>query len=222
MAAMSFCRTFALALAGALTFALPAGLALAAQSLPPDGQLDYGVWRDDEEIGSHRITFRHEGDSFYVDIVTEISVDFSFVTLYNFDYDGQEIWRGGQFSEISTTSDNDGIEHSLQAYADGARLRVIVDGVESHTQTANLVADLWGEDAMAHSSLLNGLDGTEMTVSIQDMGLETLDIGSGPIQARHYSVTGDLRRELWYDAGGLLAKMRLWGDDESEVDYILQ
>jgi len=41
------------------------------------------------------------------------------------------------------------------------------------------------------------------------------------VMARHYAISGDLQRELWYDAGGRLVKVRFAASDGTDIQYVL-
>ncbi|WP_367272434.1 DUF6134 family protein, partial [Parvibaculum sp.] len=42
------------------------------------------------------------------------------------------------------------------------------------------------------------------------------------VAATHYSVTGKLNRELWYDDKGVLVQVKFDGSDGSEITYVLR
>ena len=44
----------------------------------------------------------------------------------------------------------------------------------------------------------------------------------GPVPAKHYAITGDLQRELWFDSHGTLLKVRFKGQDGSDIQYVLK
>jgi hypothetical protein len=42
------------------------------------------------------------------------------------------------------------------------------------------------------------------------------------VEARHYQLSGELERELWYDAAGVLVQVRFKGKDGSDIRYELR
>jgi len=42
----------------------------------------------------------------------------------------------------------------------------------------------------------------------------------GEIEARRYKITGDLARELWYDAEGRWVRLALTARDGSKIDFL--
>ena len=83
-------------------------------------------------------------------------------------------------------------------------------------------ASLWNAKLTERSQLLNTLDGTEMNVTIEDRGVERVSVGGDTVDARHYVISGDLKREVWYDTTGVLVKVRFRADDDSEIQYVLK
>ena len=62
-----------------------------------------------------------------------------------------------------------------------------------------LPASLWDSAIVHQQVLLNTLDGSKMRVTVQDLWPETVVVGGHNISARHYKITGDLQRDLWFD-----------------------
>lgn len=61
-----------------------------------------------------------------------------------------------------------------------------------------------------------------MTIDVTRMDDDAVETPRGPVTARHYSITGDLQRELWYDPNGVLVQVRFLGEDDSTIEYRLQ
>ena len=67
--------------------------------------------------------------------------------------------------------------------------------------SAILPASLWNAAIVKATKAINTIDGRKMT---------------------HYRLSGDLARDLWYDADGVLVKVAFVGDDGSKVEYRLR
>jgi hypothetical protein len=196
--------------------------ASAARAAPPaTGRLDFAVIRGDEQIGRHEMLFRHEGDALSVDVRTRVAVKVLFVTAYRFEHDGQELWRDGRLVRLDTKTDDDGAKHELHAKADGAGLEVSADGRKETLDPGILPASLWNEGVVRAGKLLNTLDGRVMAVRVEDLGPETVSVHAKPVAARHYRISGELERDVWYDADSVLVQVRFHGKDGSEIVYQL-
>jgi len=82
-------------------------------------------------------------------------------------------------------------------------------------------ASLWNMATVSQTHLLNTLDGSDMAIMVKDLGEEAVKVMGKDVMARHYAISGDLQRELWYDAGGRLVKVRFAASDGTDIQYVL-
>ena len=206
-------------------------LAVAALSLsalpaiaapPPGGSLDFTVLRNGSQVGRHEMLFRNEADGLKIDIRTNVAVKVAFITAYRFEHEGHEIWQNGRLIRLWSKTNDDGTPHVLDVSAGGNELSVMADGREAERATVSIPASLWNERIVQQRSILNTLDGSRMTIAVADLGPETVPVKGRPVPARHYSITGDLQRELWYDAQNVLVKVRFKAKDGSDIEYLRQ
>lgn len=216
MATTSFPRVGRL-LAALLLLLVPAH----ARSAPPaDARLSFTVLRDGSEVGAHDMAFRQSPDSLQVDIATKVVVKIAFVPVYRFEHEGHEIWQAGQLTRLWSTTNDDGTRHALNVSAAGPELAVSADGKPTVIRALTIPASLWHEAILRQSAVLNTLDGSSMSIAVADLGLDTVAVGSRSVAARHYAITGDLQRELWYDDGNVLVKIRFKAKDGSDIVYV--
>jgi len=60
-----------------------------------------------------------------------------------------------------------------------------------------------------------------MAISVRDNGQQAVSVRGNTVQARHFVITGDLERELWFDGNNVLVKVRMKGKDGSDIQYLL-
>jgi len=201
----------------AATSVLPAQAAM----VPSDGELDFIVLRDGDQVGTHRIDFHRNGDALEVDIRTRIAVQMLFVTVFRFEHDGHEVWRDNRLVEMETKTNDDGTDHSLVAKSDGGdELKIVGDGNERVAKASVIPASLWNHTFLDSKELLNSLDGSDLAIDVAFMGDETVKVGGESVPARHYSMTGEFERELWYDKDWVLVKIAFKGKDGSDIQYV--
>lgn len=213
--------TTTLAVATTLATAIIVSSATMAQA----DTLNYTVLRDGKPIGTHAVTIDQNGAETQVAIETDIAVKVFFVTAYKFKHTSQESWSNGQLVAITSTTDDDGIAKELNARAESGRLTVdsTIKGNERRQNAdANAFpASLWNAATVKQSALLNTLDGEVMTVAVEDLGTENVDAGGTSIQAKHYAITGELTRELWFDATNRLVRMSFPDKTNTKITYAL-
>lgn len=194
-------RLFGLALGLAVALAAPVN----ALSLPSNGSLRFDVVRKGKDIGDHTYRFSGGKGAFTVKVATDIAVKVPLIrtTAYSFKHASVEQWKGGKLQQISSNTNDDGDPHQLKTAGKGA-----------------LPASLWNDDIVRSGKLLNTIDGKMMKVRVADLGNETVKTRRGAVAAHHYRMSGDLARDLWYDADGNLAQVAFKADDGSTVMYI--
>jgi hypothetical protein len=187
--------------------------------------LNYTVLRDGKNIGTHAVTIEHKGSETDVSVKTDITVKMLFVTAYKFKHASQEMWNNGQLISLTSTTDDDGTPKELTARAENGVLTLdsTVKGQERRQQAdvGTEPASLWNPDTVKQSALLNTLDGQMMQIKVKDLGTENVDASGAALSAHHYSLTGDLTRELWFDDAGRLVRMRFPDKTNTEIIYAL-
>lgn len=207
----------------ALTLALPPVGASAAPIGSPTGptHLDFTVFRNGDPIGHHEITVEQTADSETVAIKTNIVVEVAYIPVYRFEHTGREVWRNGRLISLRSKTNDDGDKHTLDVSAKADHLDVDGDGATSSADVNILPASLWNHDIVGKTILLNTLTGKQMSVAVSDLGADTITAHGATIAAHHYKLTGDLKRELWYDQSNTLVQVKLKAKDDSDILYVL-
>lgn len=211
-------RSAAVALAGVI-------IAASWQAQAASKTLDFTVLRDGQNIGTHSYSIADNGGETQVEINTDIKVKVLFVTAYKFLHESKEIWQNGRLMSLKSKTDDDGTPKELHAMAEGQRMTVDskVKGQDKrqHADAPMIPASLWNRDIVTQSSILNTLDGTVMNIQVEDMGQDEVEAGGAKVQAHHYSITGELTRELWFNDSGDLVRVRFPDKTGTEIIYAL-
>ncbi|MEB8385620.1 DUF6134 family protein [Rhodobacteraceae bacterium KMM 6894] len=194
-------RLFGMFLGIAVALAAPVN----ALSIPSNGKLTFDVIRKGKDIGDHSYSFSGSSGTFTVTVATDVEVKVPLIrtTVYSFKHASVETWKGGKLQQLSSNTNDDGTPHELKTKAKGV-----------------LPASLWNDDIVRSGKLMNTVDGKIMNVRVADLGPETVTTKRGAVPAHHYQMSGDLARDLWYDASGNLAQVSFKADDGSTVTYI--
>jgi hypothetical protein len=196
-------RKLFLALGASAILATAAG----AASIPSSGHLSFDVIRGGKDISDHTYSFSQNGSQLTVDIATDVTVKLPILgtKLYSFQHRSRENWQGGRLAQIQYNTNDNGKPNSV------------------NISNANLVpASLWNDQMLTQRSVLNTVDGKEMSISAVDLGAQNVHAAGRSLRARHYRVSGDLQRDLWYDPTGLLVKVGFTADDGSAIQYLLK
>jgi Domain of unknown function (DUF6134) len=210
------CVALALALAPVLGAPSP------AVASPGPSRLEFVVVRNGEDVGRHVIDFTRNGNSTSVRISTNVVVKIAFITVYRFEHQGIETWRGNHLVALRSQTNDDGTAHHLNVAMQGDHLEVAGDGPQRSVSATILPASLWNQGIVHQSTLLNTLDGTQMRVSVQDKGEDIVPAEGTRIRAHHFTISGGLNRDVWFDANNTLVRVQFAAKDGSTIVYQLR
>lgn len=200
----------------------PVGAVAKLPSALSDGDVcRFAIFREGDRVGSHVIKARTEGDLTTIHTEIEIRVTFAFLTLYDYSHRATETWRDGKLLRLRAVTDNDGTPEfvDLDAGDDGF----------SGTSTAGALklppsvgfTSYWNPDYLGQSRWLDTQDGSILSMSVEALGAESVDLRGARVPAERYRATAadGALVEFWY-AEGELARMRFRAFDGSILDYI--
>lgn len=206
-------------LAAAAMFALPA----AAQSWSPTNgaRLEFDVLRDGGAFGSHIVAFKKDGDSLTVETDVELRVAVGPITFFEYLHDVTERYIGGKLVWVGSRTKNEGKWKTLSAQATEAGLKVAGEAFKGVLALPVIPSTHWNEEEMKQTKMFSTETGEMLPIKVKDMGLETVKLGSGTIQARRYFVDGDVDASFWYDAKGRWVKCAFEAQG-SKIEYVLR
>ena len=208
------------AIAPAMTVAamLPLGI-------PDSGRLDFTVTRDGDAIGTHVFKFRKQGQQTDVEIRTKIDYRLLSIPVYRFRHESKETWVGGRLTSlISVTDDNgDSVQLKVAPLPKGSGLLVQKQDGHLKVEHGIVPASLWNASLVSQKRLLGTVGGDLLTTTVTFVGDETITVQGKKIAARHYRLSGGLKRDLWYDrSNSVLVQVRFKAEDGSKVEFVRQ
>ena len=202
-----------------------AALALSgnAFALPAAGdEVVFRAYRNDREIGWHRLAFGTAGERLLVEVEIQLDVTFAFLTLYSYRHRSRETWQGPRLVALDTRTDDDGEQFAVQAEAEGDRLVVkTAAGEVVDLPGETLPTSYWHERTVEASQWLDTQSGRLMRSTVERLGEEAVETAKERLSATRYRLEGDLSCELWY-ADQRWCKLRFRASDGSTIDYVLE
>lgn len=194
---------------------------LAGPGIPADGLLDFAVTRNGERIGQQVYRFTRAGEETRVAIETYIDYRFMFLPLYRFKHESLEIWQDDRLASLVSTTNDNGEQLRLEVRSRDNRLLMFrPDGVEKIDRDT-VPASLWNAAVLDRGRLFGTVRGDVMQTEAVLLGEEILTVEGQPITTRHYRLSGEYRRDLWYDKeSGVLVRVRFQAKDGSVVEYV--
>jgi hypothetical protein len=183
----------------------------------PTGAYVYQVMRQGEVIGEQRLTFERQGENLVVSTDAKIDVKLLGLSLYGFDQHSEETWNKNLMVGVSSTADDDGTPKKVNMTLQGSQLAGDFNGKIRTAPLGIFPNSFWNEDSVKQSQILDTSRGKLRRVTVADKGTETLNLPYGAVKAHHYSLSGEMQRELWYDDKGVLVAGELTAKDGSTV-----
>lgn len=168
--------------------ALMLGLAAPVIAENPD-QIAFDVYRNGQTFGEHVLDFTRDGEQTRVDVRIRLRAGLGPLTLFRYEHDSREIWRGDDLVEFESVT-----------LKDGEDLQVALDSADA--ALSSMPSSHWRQYDTGTLSLMNTETGEPLDVVVERIGEETLEIGGETIQTRRLRMTGSVVLDLWYDADG--------------------
>jgi len=177
-------------------------------------ELHFEVFRNDKRIGQHVVTFQRDGAGLVAIVAVEIAVKIGPIALFRYTHSVREIWRDGQFVQLDSETNDDGKPFKVHAIRTGDHVVV---------ETPHGPRQVLGSDAipLTHWNVLcmrrplfNPQDGAIVASAVIPRGAEMVALADGrQVRAAHYSLTGKVALEDWYDDAGQWAALDSIGTD---------
>jgi hypothetical protein len=187
-----------------------------AVAAPTTTEHVFDITRDGNKIGTDTIDVTKAGDTTTIQSTTHIEVTVAFIKAYSFDHVATEKWAKGHFVSYKAHTNDNGKKYDLLAKVVGQKTDLTVNGEETELPQVVLPASLWNQDFVNATQLIDTDKGKVMSVAVQDVGDEAIEIDGTQVQAHHYKITGDFERDVWV-ADGVPVRISLHGSDHSLI-----
>lgn len=186
---------------------MSSGEAANRESVPETGTLAFDVYRGDSPFGTHILRFEENGDELRVTTDVDLRVRIGPITAFRYEHDSVEVYRNGELVSLQTSTLKDGDRLSVDIARNGDVYAGQGSDEEGNSRSVSLPSSLppsshWDGYAVGLDTVLNTETGTEMPVTITELGQAMIEVGGRTIEARHVRMEGSLTLDLWYDANG--------------------
>lgn len=210
-----------LALSPAIGLLAPGPVLASTAELPPDGVYRYELTHSDHgDLGTHTITIASDGDERRVAVERRLKVSRVLITVFREETDTEEVWRDGRMVSYSRVTDGDEAG-GLSAREEAGVL--VAEGPEGRFELplGTFPTHPWNPAIVEETLLMDTGSGRPVRVAIEEAGEEEIVVGGRRLEARRYEMTGEQRRNLWYDDQGRLLRMDILREDGGSVRFSL-
>jgi len=196
--------------------------ARAQPAVPEDDRRTFRIVRNGSAIGMHVLTFARAGDGLDIRIAVDIAIGFGPITLFRYTLRGLEQWRDGAVVHLDATTDNDDKPEQMRADRDARGLWVEGSKAARYLAPADALPATHWNMAELNASWVNPQDGRLLHPVVQRVGEEAMALPNGRMEAAtHYTLTGDAKLDIWYDAAHQWSALSFVARDGSLVRYEL-
>ena len=182
-------------------------------------RIAFDVFRNGSPVGSHTVLFRDTSEGLAVDIAFTVDITMLGLTVYEYRYRSNALWRDGRLDRITATVDDDGDMSEMRAAKDNGRFRIEAGSEVEIADAPLFPTNHWNADVLTQNHVLNTLTGTVADVTIAETGREKVATERGRVAATQYTYSGDVEADVWYDDAGRWVRLRFKGPDGSDFDY---
>lgn len=183
------------------------------------GEYTFAILKDGAPVGEHRVVFARDGARIDIREATEIEVRFAMIPVYSFEHEGRQIWENGRAVRIDADTNANGERLHITVRPNGQGYIRTVNGRVDRFDQSTAVLAFWNKDTLEHHAFFSAVEDKTLQVAFEFVGREKITIEGTELDADHYRMVGDEERELWYDAAGHIAKVRLRRLG-SDIEYV--
>lgn len=191
-------------------------------SIPASGRIEFKVVREDVDIGRHAVSFHRDGGLLRVDVTIDLNVTFLGMSLYRYSHRASEVWRDDRLVALQTGTDNNGQRHSVSGRAEGDGFIVDAGGGELAFPADVMPSSHWNRAWLDGRPLINTQTGQRIDYKATPLGRENIETADSSRPGERFAISGDLVKDIWFDAGGRWLSSRFKAPDGSTISYVLE
>lgn len=162
---------------------------------------------DENDMGSHRIETRRDGEDLIVETRVDLDVSILFLVAWSFASEQREVWRDGRLVSYASRTLDDGEDHDIRADATPDGL-----DMQGHQHRTLMPADaapenFWNPDLIGRTTLFDAKKGRMRTVRWVDEGADAIRVAGRLTPATRWRIEGDVDRTLWYGPDGAFLRV---------------
>lgn len=169
---------------------------------PGNRTIVYDIVREGAVVGHYRVNFAEQDADLTVTTDVEIDISLLFIPVYSLRHHGVEQWQNGELIAYNSETDDNGRDRFIDMVPQDGDWRVEHDGELDIRPGAALIGTLWHPDTVNRTMLIDPMKGKLRDIIVTDRGMEEITVPLGTVEARHISIGGEVRQEVWYGPDG--------------------
>lgn len=189
-------------------------------AVPPGDALAFRLMRYGTQIGTHALAFQRVPDGLDVHIAVRVLVKLGPIPFVRYTHNTVESWRSDRLASLQAQTDRNGTELHMRAWRTPPGLEVEGSGAARYIAPPNALPTTYWNPRMLDGPMIGTQDGMLVRPTVSEVGVENIPLANGrTIPARHYTLRGALKLDLFYDMDDLWAGMTFTVLDGSTISY---
>jgi hypothetical protein len=175
--------------------------ASAAANLAESREWQFRVLLDGKEIGYHDFVVSSDGERRTVETNAEFDVKLLFVNVYRYRHQNREEWNDNCLTQIDAETDANGEDFMVRGASGPGNFTVETLKTAESLPACIMTFAYWNPDFLNQRQLLNSQTGEYETVSVVNLGTDSVRVGDQILSANKYRLDakgGPIT--LWYAA----------------------
>ena len=180
----------------------------------------YDVLHNGDSVGYFNVQIKDEANSQTVDIAGEVEVSLGPVTLFELKHERQEFWLDDTLVKSVGRTERNGDVFDIEITLEPAGYKRTINGRTDHFDASVQVLALWHHSLFTGDKFISSYEDDVMSLSVDYQGEQEIELGDAIVLAKHYKMSGDSERDLWFDATGHVVKVKFY-EALSSIEYRL-
>jgi hypothetical protein len=158
--------------------------------------LHFTVYRDNQPIGMHHVSFEKKGDKTIVSLTISFRVKFFGLVVYNYHHRNKEVWQKDRLISLESKTNDNGTPYFVTVTKRNNRLHVKSNAESYDVPLTTMTTSYWHRAMIYQKNLINTQNGKLLAVTIDTKDIVPLK------NMTEYTITGDLKARIRYDNQG--------------------
>lgn len=170
---------------------------------PDDGTIKFQILRNGNPFGMHMLNFQDLDDgTMAVDINIKMSVSLGPITMFRYEHENREVWKGDELISLKSQTNDNGDDYLVKASWNEDQVSVKNQDREFEAVPDVYTTSYWNDVSIKANQLLNTQKGQIENVTVENLGVDTIQTAVETLQAQHYKIISDSLDypiHIWYD-----------------------
>ena len=183
--------------------------------------INFEVKRNEKIIGFHKVTFELINDN-RIGVLAEMKINVFFLgfPIYKYSYFSNAEWQDGYLQNLVASQNDDGDKSEVNIRKNKKRLSITGPNGDAFGAIDLLPSNHWNSHILGMNKVIDTIKGKVADITIQDRGVEKVQVKGGAISAKKYVFGGDVDAKVWYHRSGRWVKLQFRAEDNSIIELL--